>query len=465
MAMGRQKKQQAQQQFWIPTRAIPKSPGHPLYERLNQILEKDGFDDFVEESCAQFYAEKIGRPSLAPGIYFRLLMIGYFEGIDSERGIAWRVADSISLRAFLRLEFTDPTPDHSTFSRTRRLIDLGTHELVSARVSKILARAGLLKAKTLGVVGTALEANAAMRSIVRRDDGKSYPDYVKDLAKDDGNENPTREEIARFDRKRKKKTSNKEWEHPHDPDARVTRMKDGRTHMAHKVEHVVDMETGAILSVTLHPADRGDTASLARTLEDAKACLEEIIDDPEASKNLSDKAMSELVADKGYHSNAVMVAQKEDGIRTYISEPDRGRRNWKDKEEERLAVTANRRRIRGTRGRKLMRDRGEKIERSFAHCYDTGGMRRTHLRGHENIGKRLLIHVAAFNLGLILRRDFGVGTPRGLQGLSRALQDLYLALNGLRNRVWRLIWHLQVPDLRSAQGIRYFWSAKFAGVA
>lgn len=420
MAMG--KRRERQQEIWVETAAL-KTPGHPFYDRLGGILVKYGFDDFVEEACSSFYADRMGRPSLAPGVYFRLLLLGHFEGIGSERGIAWRVADSISLRDFLGYELTAATPVHSTISRTRRLIDIETHEKVFAWVLKVLARSGLLRGKTLGVDATTLEANAALRSIVRRATGESYKDYLASLVEASGIETPTRAEIARFDRQRKgRSTSNRDWEHPHDPDAKVTRMKDGRTHLAHKAEHAVDMDTGAIVAITVQPADRGDTLSLGETLDETARVLEEVAADDEVAAALSDELMTELVADKGYHSNAVLSDPRKSEMRTYISEPDRGRRNWKGKSLEKEAVYGNRRRIKGDRGAKLLRSRGEKLERSFAHCYNTGGMRRAHLRGHENIRKRLLIHVAGFNLGILLRQFFGTGTPRGLGALISLLR-------------------------------------------
>lgn len=415
MAMGKRKRQR-QQTLWVETKAL-KAPGHPFYKRLNKILDKHDFDVFAETQCGQFYAGQVGRPSLPPAVYFRLLMIGYFEGIDSERGIAWRVADSISLRQFLGYELADSTPDHSTISRTRRLIDSETHEALFSWVLQVLAKSKLLKGKTLGVDSTTLEANAALRSIVRRDTGESYQDYITKLADASGIETPTQAELARFDRKRKdRSTSNKDWENPHDPDAKVTKMKDGRTHLAHKAEHAVDMETGAVVSVTVQPADRGDTKCLGETLKEVEAVIDDILEDEEAASALSNQVLSELVADKGYHSNDVLRDRLESGMRTYISEPDRGRRKWKGKDQEKKAVYNNRRRIRGQRGKQLVRHRGEKLERTFAHCYETGGLRRTYLRGHENIRKRLLIHVAGFNLGLLLRKLSGVGTPRSLQG-------------------------------------------------
>jgi len=424
MAMGK-RKSEAQSQLWIPTDQLPQSPGHPFYERLNKILDGRGFDRFVEERCRRFYADKLGRPSLAPAIYFRMLLVGYFEGIDSERGIAWRVADSMALRRFLGYALTDQTTDHSTLSRNRRLIDLETHEEVFVWVLQVLAKEKLLDGKTLGIDATTLEANAALRSIVRKDTGDGYQAFLTQLAKSSGIKTPTREDLARIDKNRKNKGSNDDWGHPYDPDAKITKMKDGRTHLAHKAEHAVDLKTGAIVSVTLQPANHGDTSSIESTIEQVDENLVGVMQDEKACEQLNESVLSEAVADKGYHSNAVMRDLRDCDIRTYISEPDRGRRNWTGKTEEeraektaaREAVYANRRRIRGGRGQRLRKKRSEIVERSFAHCYDTGGMRRTHLRRHPNILKRLLIHVAGFNLSLVMRSLFGVGTARGLQGL------------------------------------------------
>ncbi len=415
MAMGKRAKEQ-QAAMWIPAAEVTPGPSHPFYQRLNEILEKHGFDEWVESQCRRFYAERMGRPSLPPGTYFRILLVGYFEGIDSERGIAWRIADSLALRSFLRYGVTEAPPDHSTISRTRRLIDVETHQAVFSWVLQVLGREGLLDGKTLGVDATTLEANAALRSIVRRETGESYQEFLQRLAKESGIETPTREDLSKLDRKRPKKGSNGEWKNPYDPDAKITKMKDGRTHLAHKAEHAVDLETGAIVAVTIQPADRGDTESLEVTLSEARSNLEEVLDDAQAESQLSSQALSEVVADKGYHSNAVLREQEELGVRTYISEPKRGRRNWQGKPAERKATYGNRRRVRGRRGKRLLRRRGERIERSFAHCYETGGMRRTHLRGHQNILKRLVVHVAGFNLGLLMRHLTGIGKPRVLQG-------------------------------------------------
>jgi len=412
MAMGKRKRSGRQSTIWIATNDVPTTAAHPFYERLNRILDKAGFDAHVEELCARFYAETMGRPSLAPGRYFRLLLIGYFEGLDSERAIAWRAADSFALRRFLDMELVEVAPDHSTISRTRRLIALETHREIFTWILKQLAEAGLVNGKTIGIDATTLEANAALRSIVRRDSGESYQEFLTQLAQASGIETPTREDLARIDRKRKNKGSNDDWTHPQDPDAKITKMKDGRTHLAHKVEHAIDLETGAVVGVTVQDADQGDTTTSIETLIEAAEQIETVVADSEGPK--------ELVADKGYHSNQALVALEAVGMRSYISEPDRGRRNWKDNPEARDAVYRNRRRIRGTRGRRLMRQRGELLERPFAHMYESGGMRRVYLRGHENILKRIMLHAGALNLGLLMRTLFGVGTPRGLQGCVTA---------------------------------------------
>jgi transposase len=427
MAMGKRKRHAKQTSMWVATQDLPRSAAHPFYARLNQILDQHDFDDFVEGLCERFYADE-GRPGLPPGRYFRLLLIGYFEGLDAERAIAWRAADSFALREFLGLELPEAPPDHSTISRTRRLIDLETHEAVFTWMLQRLAEAGLVKGKTVGIDATTLEANAALRSIVRRDTGESYQDFLIKLAQASGIETPTRADLARIDRKRKKKGSNDDWTHPHDPDARITKMKDGRTHLAHKAEHAVDLETGAIVGVTIQDADDGDTTTCVETLIHAADQVETVRPDGEG--------IEEIVGDKGYHSNQSLVDFEAVGLRSYISEPDRGRRNWKKNPTARDAVYRNRRRIRGRRGLRLLRLRGERLERPFAHLYETGGLRRVYLRGHANIRKRLLIHAGGFNLSLLMRQLIGAGTPRGLQGrLAAALVALLTLIRTLSNAI------------------------------
>lgn len=424
MSMRRRPKEK-QADLWIATSDLAQTPGHPFYDRLNRVLAEARFDEYVEERCRSFYAEGKGRPSIPPGTYMRMLLVGFFEGLDSERGIAWRCADSLSLRQFLGYDMSEDTPDHSSLSRIRQRLDVQVHQDVFAFVLKVLGQKGLLRGQTIGIDATTLEANAALRSIVRREDGTSYQDYLTELAKASGIETPTRADLAKIDKKRPKKGSNDDWKHPHDPDAKITKLKDGRTHLAHKAEHAVDLDSGAVLAVTVQGATLGDSASMKQTMMETVDNVVAVHHDPACEGSVSERGLTEWVADKGYHSNATMEMMDTCGLRSYVSEPDRGRRRWHDRESARNGTYANRRRLRTNRGKALMRRRGELLERTFAHCLETGAMRRVHLRGRGNILKRYLIHVAAFNLSLVMRQIFGAGTPRGLQGRLAAAFDLF----------------------------------------
>ena len=351
------------------------------------------------------------------------------------------------------IELDEATPNHSTISRTRRLIDVETHRAVFSWVLQLIAKAGLLQGGTIGVDATTLEANAALRSIVRRSSGDSYEEFLTRLATESGIETPTREQLAKFDKNRKNKGSNDDWQHPHDPDAKITKMKDGRTHLAHKAEQAVDLETGAVLAVTLQGADQGDTTTLAETVTEAAEQVAAVAADEQANEKMAPAGIEEVVADKGYHSNEVLTDLAAFEIRSYISEPDRGRRRWRGKSQARDAVYGNRRRIRGARGQRLLRWRAERVERSFAHLYESGGMRRTHLRGRENVLKRLLIHVGGFNLSLVLRKKLGAGTPRGLRAAKKALQ-----------RLEKHLWERLRPARRTWQRCRHAFSSIGLGV-
>jgi transposase len=462
MAMSRREDRQAQEVLWIAHTELAAAPGHPFYEKLNELLDEQRFDVFVEGLSAKFYAKKFGRPSLLPGIYFRSLLIGYFEGIEGERGIAWRVADSLALRRFLGIALTEGTPDHSTLSRTRRLIDLETHEQVFAWVLALLADRGLLQGKRIGIDATTLEANAAMRSIVRRDTGASYNEFLTGLAKASGIATPTREDLIRLDRKRKKRTSNKEWKSPIDEDARVAKMKNGRTHLAHKAEHAVDMDSGAVVAVTLQAADLGDTTTVQQTLAEAGMAVAELVGReaellPDKDPQVNIDGIEELVADKGYHSGAVVEWVGESQVLSYIpARKQAGKRNWKGKQREQQAVEANQSRVTGDYGKQLLRRRGEFVERSFAHCYETGGMRRCTLRGRENILKRLLIHVGAFNLSLVLRNTLGAGTPRELKNRAASLVSRFFEWLACRYRPHDAVASSITPFLTSPRPYRSF---------
>ena len=423
MSMG--KREDRQQPLWIAAPELPRSAGHRFYEKLNELLREAGFDRRVETLCQRFYEADgtVGRPSIPPGLYFRMLLIGYFEGIESERGICWRCADSLSLRDFLGLLPQDSVPDHSSLSRIRTRLDGAVYEEVFRLVLGIVAAKGLLRGKVAGVDSTYLRADASMKAIVRRDTEQTYQDYLKKLCQEQGIENPTVEDCRRIDRKRKgKRTSNKEWKSKTDADARIARLKDGRTRLAYKAEHVVDMETGAVLSAEIHHATEGDTATVHANLDQARENAATAQKAGDATKKGSDDdeppaptRTIEVVADKGYHKAELLHELKRDGYRTYISVPkQQGERHWRDKGGYYTARTfyANRDRVAKPKGKALLRQRGELIERTFAHACETGAHRRVRLRGRENVRKRYLLQVAAVNLALVMRSLLDSGTPR-----------------------------------------------------
>lgn len=424
-----------QESLWVPTASMPSAPGNPFYVKLNELLAEASFDKKLEDLCEPFYAAGRGRPSIPPGVYFRMLMIGYFEGIESERGICWRCADSLSLKEFLGYRVEESTPEHSSLSRIRNRLSSEVHQAAFDLALGIVAGKGLLDGKALGIDSTTMEASAALRSIVRRDSGESYTEYLTELAKEAGIPEPTREDLAKIDRKRPKKGSNADWKSPVDPDARITKMKDGSTHLAHCVEHAVDMTSGAIVAATIQDACVGDTQTMLTTMQVAMERISAVVLEAGAEGLLRDDVATEWVADKGYHSNAVLEAIADTGGRSYISEPSRGKRRWTNKERAKQVTYANRKRLRRAKGKALMRKRGELIERSFAHALETGAMRRAHLRTHHKITKRYLIHTAAFNLGLVLRSMIGAGTPKGLyerrSGLSGAINGIFRAIRWL----------------------------------
>jgi transposase len=412
MALGRQRARQTE--MLVTWAELPRSPGHAFYDKLQAVLLGSDFDGFVEGSCAPFYVPGRGRPSLPPGRYFRMLLVGYFEGIDSERGLEWRCADSLSLREFLRLGEREPVPDHSWLSRTRSRLSLELHDQVFTWVLGRLAEHGLIRGERIGVDASTMEANAALRTIVRRADGESYRDMLRRMAAESGIETPTTEDLARLDRRRTgKRLSNAEWQSPTDPDAKIAKLKDGRTHLAHKPEHAVDLDTGAVVAAEMHEADQGDTTTLPDTLASAAEHLAAIGAAP------TPDAPAELVADKGYHSRAGLKELEDGPWKSRIAEPRRdGFLRWHGDDAARRAVYNNRTRLRSEVARQAFRLRAELVERGFALILDRGGMRRAWLRGRENIHKRYLVHVAGYNLGLIMRLLTGAGTPR--EFLARA---------------------------------------------
>jgi transposase len=416
MALGRQGERQAD--LMLSWAELPRSPGHAFYDRLQAVLVAAGFDRFAEKQCAPYYASKRGRPSLPPGRYFRMHLVGYFEGIDSERGLEWRCSDSLSLREFLRLGTTEQVPDHSWLSKTRSRLPLEVHEAVFSWVLRRLAEHGLIKGERIGVDASTMEANAALRAIVRREDGESYRAMLERLAEESGIATPSAEDLIRLDRKRKgKRLSNAEWASPTDPEARIAKLKDGRTRLAYKPEHAVDLDTGAIVAAEVHPADRGDTATLPGTLEAAEANLAVV----GAGPTPADPA--ELVADKGYHSRDGLKELEDGAWKSRIAEKKAaGVSRWHGDEDARRAVYNNRARLRSGVAKEAFKLRAERVERSFALTLDRGGMRRAWLRGRENLRKRYLVHVAGYNLGLVMRLLVGAGTPR--EFLARASAHL-----------------------------------------
>jgi len=407
MALGKRKREV--QELWVATSDLPASPGHPFYQQLNKLLAEAGFDGYVEELSRPYYAEEVGRPGIPPGVYFRMLFVGYFEGLSSQRAIAWRCSDSRSLQSFLGIPLTESTPEHSSLTVIRQRLPLSIHEEVFTKVLTIAQEKKLLKGKTVAVDSTLIEAEAAMKTIVRRDNGEDWKEYLKKLAMEAGMENPTEEDLRKFDRNRpNKKVSNEEWVSSTDPDSRMAKMKDGRTHLAYKTEHAVDLQSDLVVAAPVYRADESDTATLSQTLTMAQAHV---------MLAGSEVEVREAVADKGYHSTDNVAWCASMGVRTYIPErtSPHGRR-WTDKSaNEKAAGYGNRRRVRGKHGKALGGLRSEYTERSFAHACETGGARRSRLRGLVNVAKRYLMYIAGRNLGVIMRALFGVGTPRSLQ--------------------------------------------------
>ena len=430
MALG--KRRDEQQEMWVATTSLPKSQGHVFYRKLNEVFAEAGFDRMAEDLCRPHYHTHIGRPSIPPGVYFRMLLVGYFEGIGSQRGIAWRCADSLSLREFLGVPLTEDTPDHSSLTRVRDRLPLEVHAAVFEWALRLLAEKGLLPGKTAAIDSTFLEANAAMKSIVRRDTGEDWNEYLRRLLQDrEGVENPTDEELRRFDRTRKdKRVSNEEWVSTTDPESRMAKLKNGQTHLAYKAEHVIDLDTEVVLAASIRPADEADVDTMVDSVVEARVHLTEAGVDVE---------IKEAVADKGYHATDTIELAESMDLRTYIPERKaRGKRNWRDvPAEKRRAVINNRRRVHGARSKRLQRLRSERVERSFAHICDTGGARRSWLQGIEKVQKRYSIAAMARNLGLLMRKVFGIGTPRGLQavrGLVSLVLFVWIHIQGLLHR-------------------------------
>src|SRR6267143_511183 len=418
MAIGRRKEKQSE--LFIPAVDLATGSGHPFYSKLNEVLADAGFDQFVEKKCGPYYKEG-GRPGIPPGVYFRMFFIGYFEGLDSQRGIAWRCADSLALRRFLGVSVTEATPVHASMTIIRQRLPASVFDAVFTFVLALLEQKGLLRAKTVGIDATTLEANAAMKSIVRKDTGADWNEYLRTLARAEGIENPTAEDLRRMDRGRTdKKVPNEQWQSPTDPDSRIAKMKDGRTHLAYKAEHAVDLVSEAIVAAVVTHADKSDaeTAPVTLSLAEANVVLAG-----------SENKVSEVVMDKGDHDNRLLAWGAKWDVRTYIPERRQKVRRWADKPaKHQAAFRANRRRVRGAKGRRLNRWRSERCERTFAHVCETGGGRRTWLRGQTNVSKAHTLKCAAYNLGLLLRKVWGYCKPRNAEAARAALFFAMLVL-------------------------------------
>jgi transposase len=441
MAMGRRRTER-QEALFVEAEELARAEGRTFYTVLNDLLTEYGFDRFCEGRVAseKVFDETMGRPSVPPGIYFRMLLVGYFEGLSSERGIAWWCADSLSLREFLGYELTERTPDHSTLSGLRRKLPVTLHREIFEWVLQVAREEGILKGRRVALDATTLQANASMKkSLVRRCDGSSYQKYLKKLAKAEGIEEPTKEDLQRLDKGRKgKKLSNASWKSSTDSEARITKMKDGTTRLAYKAENAVDLPSGVIVAAEVHGADQGDTATMPKTLLKA----DEAVMDAGIARGIA-----EVVADRGYHADAAIDHLQTLGYRTCIAERPQ-KRNWKAVARRvgqetmrrlRQAFHRNRRRLRSAAGRQLQKLRAEYPERSFAHLFFTGGLRRVWVRGQKNVLKRLQLHAAAANLGIVIRHLFGFGTPRSLQGRLAALLAAFSALVSVFRDVLALI--------------------------
>ena len=458
MALGKRKPQQ--DELFIPTAKLSTGSGHPFYAKVNEVLSRANFDEYVEQLCAPYYKEG-GRPGIPPGVYFRMLLIGYFEGLDGQRGIAWRCADSLALRSFLGIGLTEATPVHASMTMIRQRLPESVFDQVFVFVLSLLEQQGLLRGKTVAIDATTLEANAAMKSIVRKDSGEDWKQYLHGLAQAEGIEQPTEEDLRRLDRGRKdKKVSNEQWESPTDPDSRIAKMKDGRTHLAYKAEHAVELASEAIVATTVTFADKSDPATAPVTLSLAEANL---------VLAGSKTEIEEAVMDKGYHDNEFLADLAARGVRTYIPERRQKSRRWTDKPTDyETAFRANHRRVGSRKGRQLNRWRSERCERTFAHVCETGGGRRSWVRGQTNVSKLHTLKCAAYNLGLLLRKVWGYCKPRNaktgtaagsfavLAFLATAAFLVYPSMNSPANLSWSQFGLLLVTAIAAISITGYF---------
>jgi len=411
------KEKAAQPEFWVATQQVAKSPKSTFYSKLDETLESFDFAAQVREACAPAYQQTgTGRPGIDPVVYLKMIMVGFFEDLPSERAIAARCADSMSIRAFLNYELDEKTPDHSSFTIIRQRLGLDIYERIFTLTLQALREHGLLRGKNLGIDSSVIEANASLRALVHRNTEEQYWDYVKRLAAENGIDPDDAAAVRKFDRHRPGKGSNQEWVNPNDPDAKIGRTKDGATDMIYKPEAVVDLDTGAIVQAQVHAGDQADHKEMATRVLEAQQNINQA-----TGEKLDTLTVNSVTSDKGYYAVNELQALQQEDIRTVIADPIDNRRLDKLEPDQKKAVRAARRSTQSTSGKDLLRRRGLHIERSFAHMLDCGGMRRTTLRGWENLNKRFKLAAAIYNLSQLMRKLFGIGTPKQLAAGGRLL--------------------------------------------
>jgi transposase len=422
----------SQNEFWIVAQELPSATPGAFYERVNRTLEKMGFAEHVWGICASAYADERrgGRPGIDPVIYFKMLMVGFFEDLPSERAIASRCADSLSVRAFLGFSLTEATPHHSSLSIIRQRLSKEHFQAVHKLILEALHKHGLLRGRKLGIDSSVIEANASLRALEHRNTEENYWEYVKRLAVEAGVDPADTKAVRRFDKKRPgRKTSNEDWVNPHDPDAKVGRTKDGATDMTYKPEHVSDLESGAIIEAEVREGDEADTEELTDRMMVAINTLQEVCPNVPV-----EKLGEELAADEGYFALEEIGMLQEAGVRTVISDPHAAKRRKDLSAEQRAILRRASRATRSKSGKALLRKRGEFLERGFCHVLDHGGMRRATLRGKANLSKRYVAAALTFNLSLLLRTVMGIGTPKQwLASGRRRLNGLFPAISALRD--------------------------------
>lgn len=443
----RREASEEQQELWVLAGELPKATPEAFYKRVNETFAKIGFSGQVWAICEPAYADpsRGGRPGIDPVVYLKMLTVGFFEDLPSERAIASRCADSLSIRGYLGYSLTEATPDHSSLSVIRERLSLEQLEAIHGVLLAALHAHGLLKGRKLGIDSSVIEANASLRGLEHRNTEESYWDYVKRLAAEAGLDPCDTKAVRRFDKKREgRKTSNQEWRNPNDPEAKVGRTKDGATDMTYKPEHVTDLESGAIVRVEVRPSDAADNdASLCERVLAAIGTLCEALPEPAI-----EKLGCELCGDEGYFAIGQIAQLQGCGVRTVIADPQADRRKpEKASAEHREALSYARRSTRSASGKALLRKRGEHLERSFCHVLDHGGMRRATLRGCEKLTKRHLVAAMSYNLSLLLRTLFGTGTPK--QALAGARGLLVMACYWLWLSFLRVVCPFAHP-LRSA---------------